>query len=71
MPNIFTQNTFKMDLSVMKNTFSMEWCFRVKKIFSKIYCKLLLDANLTKLIVLLYLTQKVNFYSSKNIFKKF
>ena len=54
-----------------KNFFSMEWCFRAKKIFSKIYCELLLYANLTKLIGSLYSTHKDNFYSSKNISKKF
>ena len=32
--HIFTQNTSKIDLSVMKNTFSTEWCFRAKKLFS-------------------------------------
>ena len=54
-----------------KTLFSMEWCFKAKKIFSKIYCELILHANLTKLIGSLYLTPRVNFYSSTNIFKKF
>ena len=56
---------------VIKTLFSVEWCFRANKIFSKIDCKLLLHANLTQLIGSLYLTQKRNFYSSTNIFKKF
>ena len=33
-----------------KHFFSMKWCFRAKKIFSKIDCELLHYANLTKLI---------------------
>ena len=49
----------------------MEWCFRAKKICSKIDCEVLIHANLTKLIGSLYLTPRVNFYSSKNSFKKF
>ena len=66
--NIFTQNYFKMDLSIIKKTlFSMEWCFWAKKILSKIDCELLFNANLTKLIGSLYLTPRVNFYSSKKI----
>ena len=39
-----------------KNFFSMELSSRTKKLFSKIDCELLLDANLTKLIGSLYLT---------------
>ena len=54
-----------------KTLFSMKLCFRAKKIFSKIYCELLLHAKLTKLIGSLYSTHKDNFYSSKNISKKF
>ena len=48
----------------------MEWCFRAKKIFSKIDCELLLHANLTKLKGSLYLTPRVHFYSSKKKFQE-
>ena len=53
-----------------KHFFSMEWCFRAKKIFSKIDCELLLHANLTKLKGSLYLTTGVHFYSSKKYFQE-
>ena len=49
----------------------MEWCNKAKKVFSKIDRELLLHANITKLIALVYLTPRVNFYSSKITFKKF
>ena len=61
-----------MDLSTMKNPFfSTEWCFRAKKICSKIDCQLLLYAKLIKLIGLLCWTKKVSFSSSKPIFNQF
>ena len=48
----------KIDLSIMKNTFSMKLCFRAKKIYSQIDWELLLHANLTKHIGSLYSTPK-------------
>ena len=49
----------------------MEWCFRAKKIFSKIDCELLFSANLTKHIDLLWWTKKVCFSSSKHVLSSF
>ena len=54
-----------------KTHFSMEWSFRAKKIFSKIDCEFLLQANLTKPNGSLYSPLRVNLYSSKHIFKMF
>ena len=53
-----------------KHFFQWNGVFSSNNLFSKIYCELLLHAKLTKLIGSLYLTPKVNFYSSKNNFKK-
>ena len=44
-----------------KTLFSMKWYFKAKKIFSKIYCELLLHANFTKLWGSLCWTQKFLF----------
>ena len=47
--NIFTQNTSKVDLRVMKNTFFNEMVVWGQKKKSKIDCELLLHATFTKL----------------------
>ena len=60
-----------MDLSVMKTLFSMKQYFKAKKIFSKIYCELLLLANFTKLWVSLRWTQNLVFIHKQIFLRSF